>query len=39
MGLKEIGCEDEDWIYLAQDKVLWWAFFEHGNASSGFIKC
>jgi hypothetical protein len=23
MNLKEIGCEGEDWIHLAQDKVQW----------------
>jgi hypothetical protein len=25
LGRKEIGCEDVDWIQLAQDKVQWWA--------------
>jgi hypothetical protein len=25
VGLKEIGCEDVDWIHLAQDKVHFWA--------------
>jgi hypothetical protein len=23
MDLKEIGCEDVDWIYLAKDKLQW----------------
>jgi hypothetical protein len=26
MGLKEIGCEDEDRVHLAQDRVQWQAF-------------
>jgi hypothetical protein len=24
--LKEIGCEDVDWIYIAQNRHHWWAF-------------
>lgn len=24
MTLKEIGCEDMDWINLSQDKDKWW---------------
>jgi hypothetical protein len=24
MGLEEIGCEDVDWIHLAEDRVQWW---------------
>jgi hypothetical protein len=24
MDLKETGCEDVDWIHLAQDRVQWW---------------
>jgi hypothetical protein len=24
MNLTDIGCEDVDWIYLAQNRVLWW---------------
>ena len=24
MTLKEIGCEDVDWINLSQDKNKWW---------------
>ena len=26
MDLMEIGCEDERWMELAQDRVQWWAF-------------
>jgi len=22
--LKEIGCEDVEWIHLAQDRIQWW---------------
>jgi hypothetical protein len=25
MGLKEVGCEDMDWINAAQDGDRWWA--------------
>jgi hypothetical protein len=25
MDLKEIRCEDIDWIHMAQDRVHWWA--------------
>jgi hypothetical protein len=25
MGLKEVGCENSDWIHLAQDRVQRWA--------------
>jgi hypothetical protein len=37
MDLKEIGCEDVDWIYLAQDRGQWRAI-EHSNQPSGSIK-
>jgi hypothetical protein len=26
MDLSDIGCEDVDWIHVAQDRVQWWAF-------------
>jgi hypothetical protein len=26
MDLKEIICEDANWIHVAQDSVRWWAF-------------
>jgi hypothetical protein len=26
MKLKKTGLEDEDWIYLAQDRILWRVF-------------
>lgn len=35
MDLKEISCEDWDWIHLSQDKVQW---YEHGNEHLGFVK-
>jgi hypothetical protein len=25
MNLKETGCEDVNWIHLAQDRDQWWA--------------
>jgi hypothetical protein len=25
MDLKELGCEDVDWIHLDHDRVQWWA--------------
>jgi hypothetical protein len=25
MDLTEIGCEDERWVELAEDRVRWWA--------------
>jgi hypothetical protein len=25
MDLQEVGCEDVDWIGLAQDSLRWWA--------------
>jgi hypothetical protein len=25
MDLRELGCEDVDWIHLAQDRDQWWA--------------
>jgi hypothetical protein len=34
MDLKEIGSEDVDWIYLAQDRGQWWALVN----TSGFLK-
>jgi hypothetical protein len=37
MYLKEAGCEDVDWIHLAQGRVRRWAF-ESCNKLSGFIK-
>jgi hypothetical protein len=37
MDLKEIGWEDVDWIHVAQDIDQWQG--EHGNETSGFIKC
>jgi len=26
MNLQEMGCEDMDWIDVAQDRDRWWAF-------------
>jgi len=28
-----------DWIDLAQDRDMWWAFCDDGNEPTGFIKC
>jgi hypothetical protein len=28
MCLRQTGCDDVDWIYLAQDKHQWWAFLK-----------
>jgi hypothetical protein len=38
MDLKEIGWEGVDWIYLAQDSLLWRVFLEHGDKASGSTK-
>jgi hypothetical protein len=29
LDLEEIGCDDVDWIDLAQDRDQWWAFVSH----------
>jgi hypothetical protein len=26
MDFKEVGYEDVDWMHLAQNRILWWAF-------------
>jgi hypothetical protein len=28
MDLREIGWDDVDWMYLAQDRDLWWALVD-----------
>jgi hypothetical protein len=38
MDLREIGIDGANWIQLAQDRVQWRAFCEHGNEPSGSIK-
>jgi hypothetical protein len=37
MTVNKIGIYGVKWIWLAQDRVLWWAFV-HGNVPSGSIK-
>jgi hypothetical protein len=39
MDLGEIGWEDMDWIDLVQERDQWRGSCEHGNESSGSIKC
>jgi hypothetical protein len=38
MDVSEIGIDGANWIRLAQDRVHWRAFFEHGNESSGSLR-
>jgi hypothetical protein len=38
MDLREIGWDGVDWIDLAEDKLVEGSC-EHGNESSGSIKC
>jgi hypothetical protein len=39
MYLKEIGCEDTDWIHVAQDRVQWGGgSCEHDNETSVCMK-
>jgi hypothetical protein len=37
INLKEIWCENTNWIYLAQDGVMWWALL-NSNETLGSIK-
>jgi hypothetical protein len=37
MNVKEIGCEDVEWIYLAQDRIQC-LFYEYANEPFGSIK-
>jgi hypothetical protein len=39
MNLREIGWDDMDWIYLAQDRDQLAGSYEHGNEPSMCIKC
>ena len=36
MDLQEVGCEDTEWLKLAQDRDMWRALV---NEHSGSIKC
>jgi hypothetical protein len=38
LDLREIGIDGVNWIQLAQDRVQWRAFVEHGNEPLGSIK-
>jgi hypothetical protein len=38
MDLRQIRINVANWIQLAQDRVQWRAFCEHGNETSGSIK-
>jgi hypothetical protein len=38
MDLREIGIDGANWIQLAQDRVQWWASYEHGNEPSSSMK-
>jgi hypothetical protein len=38
MDLREIGIDGSNWIQLAQDRVQWRGFCEHGGEPSGSIK-
>jgi hypothetical protein len=39
MNLREIGWDGMDWIDLTQERDQWRGSCEHGNKSSGSIKC
>jgi hypothetical protein len=39
MDLQGVGCEDMDWIKLAQDRDRWRAKCVCSNEPSGSIKC
>jgi hypothetical protein len=39
MDLREIGWDCMDWIDLARNRDQWMALCEHGNETSGSIKC
>lgn len=36
--LKEIRCENVEWIQLARNRDKWWAFFDHGNEPSDYVE-
>jgi hypothetical protein len=38
IDLREIRCEDVDWIQLAQDRVQFLVLNEHGHEISGSVK-
>jgi hypothetical protein len=38
LDLRETGIDGANWIQLAQDRVQWRAFCEHGDEPSGSIK-
>jgi hypothetical protein len=38
MDIREIGIDGANWIQLAQDRVQWPGFCEHGNEPSGSIR-
>jgi hypothetical protein len=39
IGVREIRCEDVDWMELAQDRLRLWKFCERGDEPSfGFYK-
>jgi predicted RNA-binding protein len=38
IDVREIMCENKNWIEVAQDRVQWWDFCEHNNEPFGFIK-
>jgi len=38
MDIREIGIDGANSIRLAQDRVQWGGFCEHGNKPSGYIK-
>jgi len=37
LDIKDTGCEDMEWIHLAQNRVQWQAC-KHSNKSSGSTK-
>jgi hypothetical protein len=38
MDLREIGIDGANWIRLAQDRVQWRVFCEHGDEPAGSVR-
>ena len=38
MDLREVGCDPEEWIYLAEDRDQWERLCKGGNEPPGYLK-